>query len=125
MPYRVLIVDDEPNIVLSLEFLMRSQGYEVAATHNGKEALRLAAEIKPHLMLLDVMMPEINGFAVCRELRADPRQQGLKIVMLTARGQASEASQGLRLGADAYVTKPFATHDLIATVRELIGDSRA
>ena len=119
-----MIVDDEPNIVLSLEFLMQSDGYEVAVAGNGEEALQLAAAFAPHLVLLDVMMPAIDGFEVCRRLRADPAQRGLKILLLTARGRESEIQRGLSVGADGYVTKPFATRELVNKVRELLRDVR-
>ncbi len=120
MAGKILIVDDEPNIVLSLEFLMQSKGYSVAVARNGEQALRLASEFRPQLVLLDVMMPLVNGFEVCRRLRADPQQRGLKILILTARGRESEVKRGLNEGADAYVTKPFATQELIAAVEELL-----
>jgi len=125
LTYRVLIVDDEPNILLSLEFLMQGQGYAVAAARNGDEALRLAADFSPHLVLLDVMMPAINGFEVCSKLRADSRQRGLKILILTARGRESEVKRGLSSGADAYLTKPFATQELTAMVQELLAGKPA
>ena len=120
----MLIVDDEPSIVLSLEFLMKNEGYDVAAARNGKEALQRAAEFQPHLVLLDAMMPEINGFDVCEKLRGDRRQQGLRILLLTARGRRQEVERGLQAGADAYVTKPFATRELVERVRELLGDEK-
>jgi DNA-binding response OmpR family regulator len=122
--HRILIVDDEPNIVLSLEFLMQGQGYEVASASNGEDALRIAAQFRPHLVLLDVMMPAVNGFEVCRKLRAEARQCDLKILMLTARGRDSEVRRGLEEGADAYISKPFATRELIATVHDLIAAER-
>ena len=120
MSHRILIADDEPNIVLSLEFLLRNHGYEVAVARDGSAALELAAAFRPHLLLLDIMIPVVNGFDVCSELRADPLQRNLKILMLTARGRDSEIKRGLSLGADAYVTKPFATRDLITKVGELL-----
>ena len=125
MPLKVLIADDEPNIVLSLEFLLNSHGYEVAVARDGNEALQLAAAFRPDLVLLDVMIPLINGFDVCRELRADPVQRILKILMLTARGRESEVKRGFSVGADAYVTKPFATRELIAKIQELTQGPRA
>jgi len=117
-------VDDEPSIVLSLEFLMKNEGYDVAVARNGKDALRRAAEFQPHLVLLDVMMPEINGFDVCTKLRDDRRQHGLKILLLTARGRAQEVERGLQAGADACVTKPFATRELVDRVRQLLGEQK-
>ena len=124
MAPKVLIVDDEPSIVLSLEFLMKNEGYDVAVARNGREALRRVDEFQPHLVLLDVMMPEINGFDVCKKLRGDRRQQGLKILLLTARGRRQEVERGLQAGADAYVTKPFATRDIAERVRQLLGNEK-
>jgi DNA-binding response OmpR family regulator len=117
---KVLIVDDEPNIVESLEFLMRSGGFEVRSARNGDDALQVAAEFNPDVLLLDVMLPGRSGFEVCRQIRADPRLQEIRIVMLTARGRAAEQDAGLALGADAYVVKPFSTREVLRTVRELM-----
>ena len=120
MARRILIADDEPNIVTSLEFLMRRCDYEVEVARDGEEALRLAATFRPDLVLLDVMMPLANGFEVCRRLRQNPALSGVKIVMLTAKGRDSERHRGFELGANAYVTKPFSTKDLVSTVRGLL-----
>ncbi len=125
MTHRILIVDDEPSIVLSLEFLLQNEGYAVATAQNGGEALQQAAAFKPHLVVLDVMLPVTDGFEVCRQLRADPPQPGLKILLLTARGRATEIQRGMQLGRDAYVTKPFATRDLVAKVRDLLAAGTA
>lgn len=120
---RVLIVDDEPNIVLSLEFLLGREGYEIAIAHNGSDALDLAASFRPDLVVLDVMLPAIDGFEVCRRLRADERHARVKILLLTARGRREEIERGMALGANAYVTKPFATRDLVARAGELLGNA--
>jgi len=120
MGQRILIVDDEPNIVISLEFLMKKEGFEVAVANDGEEALAKVASFNPDLMLLDVMMPKKSGFEVCEALRADPGRSGLQIVMLTAKGRDTEVAKGLALGADAYVTKPFSTKDLVAKVKEML-----
>ena len=117
---RVLIVDDEPNIALSLEFLLSKEGCEVSIAANGNEALAQAGTFSPDLVVLDVMLPQLDGFEVCRRLRSDPRQSGLKILLLTARGRAEEVRRGIESGANAYVTKPFATRDLVARVKELL-----
>jgi len=123
MPHRVLIVDDEPNIVTSLEFLMRLGEYEVRVAGNGDEALRLVESFVPDVVLLDVMMPQRSGFEVCRKIRQNPELSGVKIVMLTARGRDAERDRGLSLGANAYVTKPFSTKELMSTVRDLLDSS--
>lgn len=121
MKKRVLIADDEPNIVVSLEFLMQQSGYEIRTAANGDEALTAASEFRPHLMLLDLMMPVRNGYEVCQAVRENPGLKGMKIVMLTAKGRELEVAKGLAIGADAYVTKPFATRELLETVQRLLG----
>jgi DNA-binding response OmpR family regulator len=121
MTKKILIVDDEPNIVMSLEFLMKKAGYEVAVAVDGEDALAQVARINPDLVLLDVMMPKKSGYEVCEALRSDPSRAAMKIVMLTAKGRDTEVAKGLALGADAYVTKPFSTKDLVARVSGLLG----
>lgn len=126
MPKKVLIVDDEPNIVLSVEFLMKREGYDVVTAGDGQAALDMLQEASPDLMILDVMMPRKNGFEVCEAVRSHAQFGNLPILMLTAKGREAEMKKGLSLGADAYVTKPFSTHDLIDRVAGLLaGDSTA
>ena len=117
---KVLIVDDEPNIVLSLEFLMNKAGFDVAVARDGEEALAQVAAFGPDLVLLDIMMPKKSGYEVCEILRSDPARAGMKIVMLSAKGRDTEVAKGMALGADAYVTKPFSTKDLVAQVAGLL-----
>jgi DNA-binding response OmpR family regulator len=117
---KILIVDDEPNIVMSLEFLMTREGYAVAVAADGEEAMARVRDFSPDLVLLDVMMPKKSGYDVCQEIRAHPEWAAMKVVMLTAKGRDTETAKGLALGADAYVTKPFATRDLAALVRRLL-----
>ena len=121
MAHKILIVDDEPNIVISLEFLMKKEGFEIAIANDGEDALAKVASFKPDLLLLDVMMPKKSGFEVCEALRADPAMAGLLIVMLTAKGRDTEVAKGLAIGADAYVTKPFSTKDLVVKVKSMLG----
>ena len=120
MAKKILIVDDEPNIVISLEFLMKKEGFEVAVANDGDEALAKVASFNPDLLLLDVMMPKKSGFEVCEALRGDSQRAGLKIVMLTAKGRDTEMANGLAIGADAYVTKPFSTKELVDKVKEML-----
>lgn len=121
MTKKVLVADDEPNIVISLEFLLRREGFEVLIAVDGEEALSKARSARPDLVLLDVMMPKMNGFDVCQALRADPEFSAMRILMLTAKGRDAEVSKGLGLGADAYMTKPFSTKELVVQVRSLLG----
>ena len=121
MSKRVLVVDDEPNIVMSLEFLMRRAGFEVQVARNGREALDALDGMPPDLLLLDVMMPEFDGYEVCERIRARPEWNATRIIMLTARGRDVERERGLALGADAYVTKPFSTRDLVEQVKRMLG----
>jgi two-component system, OmpR family, alkaline phosphatase synthesis response regulator PhoP len=122
MSKTVLIVDDEPNIVISLEFLLKREGYRVAVAGDGEEALKQLALLRPDLVLLDVMMPLKSGFEVCQEIRAHPDWRSVKVIMLTAKGRDTEVQKGLALGADAYLTKPFATKDLVAKIKELLAE---
>jgi DNA-binding response OmpR family regulator len=119
MPRKVLIVDDEPNIVVSLQFLMKKAGFDTAVARDGDEALTEVERFQPDLVLLDVMMPRRDGYEVCQQLRGSGWTD-LKIVMLTAKGREAEATKGLALGADAYVTKPFSTSELVDTVTRLL-----
>lgn len=116
MSKKVLIVDDEVNIVISLEFLMEQAGYTVEVARTGDEALAKIAGFKPDLILLDVMLPGINGFDICQRIRQTPAWQHMKVMMLTAKGREVEITKGLALGADAYITKPFSTKALLAEV---------
>lgn len=117
---RVLVVDDEPNIVLSLEFLMKQAGYEVRVARDGEAALAAVAEQTPDLILLDVMLPRRDGYDVCQTIRADPALRGVHIIMLTARGRDIEREKGLALGADDYITKPFSTREVVERVRQYL-----
>ncbi len=120
MTHRVLIADDEPNIVMSLEFLMRQHGFEVCIARNGEEALAAVASFHPDIVLLDVIMPVKSGYEVAQKIRENPAWEAIKIIMLTAHGRETEVSKGLALGADAYVTKPFSTRELVAQVKALL-----
>jgi DNA-binding response OmpR family regulator len=119
-PSKILIVDDEPNIVIALEFLMRRHGFDVRVARNGEEALAAVADFQPDVVLLDVMMPVKDGYQVAQEIRADPELKGTRIIMLTAKGRDTEISKGMAVGADAYVTKPFSTHELIAQIKRVL-----
>jgi DNA-binding response OmpR family regulator len=123
MTRRVLVVDDEDSITLSLRHLMKREGYDVAVARDGEEALACVAEVCPDLILLDVMIPKRDGYDVCQTIRANPDWAAVKIVMVSAKGRDIEVEKGLALGADAYVTKPFSTRELAAMVKSMIGDA--
>ena len=121
MTQKLLIADDEPNIVISLEYLMKREGYQVLVATDGNQALETIQREKPALVLLDVMMPGKTGFEVCQAVRADPALEGVRILMLTAKGRDTDVSKGLALGANAYMTKPFSTRGLVLKVAEMLG----
>ena len=122
MTTRILIAEDEESIVASLEFLMRHAGFETLIARDGEAAIASLGEFRPHLVLLDIMLPGRSGFEVCRAIRGDPRMVGTRVLMLTARGGVHDAERGMDAGADDYMTKPFATKDLVARVRQLLGE---
>lgn len=117
MAETVLVVDDDPDVARFVEVNLRSAGYDVAVAGDGEEALTRAATLRPDLVLLDVMMPRLSGYDVCQKIRENAAWSRTRIVMLTARGREIEVAKGLALGADAYITKPFSTQDLLAQVR--------
>lgn len=116
----ILVADDEENILISLEFLFKRAGFTVYVAKNGKQALELAREHEPALIMLDVMMPELDGFSVCQALRGEERFVNTPIMMLTAKGRDADKVKGRALGATDYVVKPFSTRELLARVRSLI-----
>ena len=120
MSAKVLIADDEQNILISLEFLMKREGYQVSVAHDGQEAVDAVAKDKPNLMLLDAMMPKKTGFEVCQEIRSNPDNADIIILMLTAKGLDTDMAKGIALGANAYMVKPFSTKELAQKVRELL-----
>jgi DNA-binding response OmpR family regulator len=116
----ILIVDDEPNIVMSLEFLMRKNGYQVGIARNGTEALAAIDQTPYDLVLLDVMMPDVDGYQVCRAIRQNAARAAAKVVFLSAKSQPADVEQGYAAGADLYISKPFSTRQLMEKVRELL-----
>jgi DNA-binding response OmpR family regulator len=120
MAKRVLVVDDEPNIVMSLRFLMEREGFQVEVASTGQAAVAALDREPADLVLLDIMMPELDGFEVCQRIRSNPAWRATKVVMLTAKGRDVERDKGLALGADDYVTKPFSTRDLVAKVKQML-----
>ncbi len=120
MSASILIADDDPNILLALSYLMRREGHDVRTATDGQQTLDAVAEAAPDLVLLDVMMPKANGYDVCRTLRASPAYDRVRIVMLTAKGREADQRAGLALGADAYISKPFAIGDVVDCVANVL-----
>ena len=120
MAKKILIADDEPNIVTALEFLLERAGYEVRTAGNGDEALGAITKDPPDLVLLDIMMPVKSGYEVCKRIRDEPQWQHVKVVMLSAKGRDAEVNKGMAVGADLYVTKPFSTRELMEQIRGLL-----
>jgi CheY-like chemotaxis protein len=122
MPKQVLIVDDEPNIIVPLQFLMEKCGYQVLIAQSGEEALESVSKYRPDLILLDIMLPGIDGYEVCEILRLKPEWKDIKIIFLTAKGRDVDIAKGMVLGADEYITKPFSNKQIIDCVKKLLED---
>lgn len=125
MSKTILLVDDEPNIVLSLEFLMKRAGYTVRTAIDGEAAIRSIEQSPPDLILLDVNMARRDGFEVCQLIRANPAWRDIPVIMLTAKGRDVEREKGLALGADDYITKPFSTQEVVEKVRAILAEHPA
>jgi DNA-binding response OmpR family regulator len=118
--YKVLVVDDEPNVVRTLTFVLKKEGYDVSSAVNGEDALVMARQQKPDLMFLDVMMPKKNGYEVCQELRIDADLRNIHVIMLSAKGQEADKQQALIAGANEFMAKPFSPVAIIGRVKELL-----
>ncbi len=118
--YRILAVDDEPHILKILQFTLEKAGYSVTTAQNGEEALQRIAEVNPNLVILDVMMPKLDGFEVCRKMRQDFRMNQIPVIMLTAKGDLSERVKGLEGGANDYLIKPYSNEELLLRVRNVL-----
>lgn len=119
MGTKILIADDEPNILLSLEFLMKKQGYHVLIARDGAEAFDLIRQETPDVLLLDIMMPHMNGYELCSFVKKTAGFEHIKVVFLSAKGKETEIQKGYEAGADLYLVKPFSTRDLVAKVNDL------
>ena len=124
MPNKILIVDDEPSIIVPVQFLMEQNGYDVMVAFSGEEAMEIIAEKKVDLILLDIMLPVIDGFEVCQRVRENPQWHKIKIILLTALGSDANVEKGLALGADAYITKPFSNIEIVDKVKGLLEESK-
>ncbi|MFZ2198985.1 MAG: response regulator [Thermodesulfovibrionales bacterium] len=116
----ILVADDDPYIQRSLSFVLRKESFEVEVASNGEEALNKARELKPKIIILDLMMPKLNGFAACRSIKSDPGTKGSYVIILTAKGQEVDKEMGLREGADEFMTKPFSPKEIVAKVRSIL-----
>lgn len=120
---KILIVDDEPNILMSLEYTFRKSGYEVFIARDGKEALEILQGEVPHLIILDIMMPNVDGYATIEFIKNEPQLQSCKVIFLSAKNKESDIEKGMGLGADAYMTKPFSVKKLIEQVQSLLQEA--
>ena len=119
MPKRVLLAEDEPSIVESLTFLLEAAGFEISVETNGRQALDSALTTAPDVLVLDVMLPELDGYEILRQIRSDQRAKALPVLMLTAKGQREDRETALECGADLFITKPFANAAIVEAVEQL------
>ncbi|KYP15706.1 response regulator [Flavihumibacter sp. CACIAM 22H1] len=117
---KILVVDDDPYILMSLEFLLQKNNYHVIVARNGREALELVKQERPDLVILDIMMPDVDGFAIARSIKQDPLIKNTKIVFLSAKSRESDQKKGMELGAALYIIKPFSTRSLIKEINQLL-----
>ena len=120
MPKEILIVDNEPGVVVPIQFLMELQGYNVMIAERGEDALDLIYQYKPDLVILDILLPGIDGYELCEIIRLDPNFRDVKIIFLTAKSREVEIAKGLAIGADTYITKPFFNVTLVTKVKEFL-----
>lgn len=122
---RILVVEDEDNIAIALEYLLTREGYEQKRTATGAGAVALIRDMRPDLVLLDVMLPEVSGYEICQDIRMDPALNDVKILMMTARGSAMERRKGLAMGADGFISKPFELKALRAEIQRILAGEPA
>jgi DNA-binding response OmpR family regulator len=120
MKHKILIVDDEPNIVMSLEYTFKKKGFEVFIARDGSEALEILKNNIPDIVLLDIMMPNVDGFQTLKQIRNTQSLEATKVVFLTAKNKASDIEKGLNLGADKYLLKPFSVKKIVSEILELL-----
>ncbi len=122
---KILVVDDELDLVKLVQYNLEKDGYQAMSAANGEDALVVARKERPELVLLDLMLPGMDGLEVCKKLKADPDTAGIAIIMVTAKGEEADITAGLKLGADDYVTKPFSPKELVARVQAVLRRTRA
>ncbi len=121
---KILIVDDEPNIIVPLEFLMEQNNYDVRVAENGEQALEVISTYEPDLILLDIMLPGIDGYEVCQKIRKNPKFKHTKIIFLSAMARSIDVARGMELAANEYITKPFSTADVVEKIKALLEDNQ-
>lgn len=117
---KILVVDDDPFILMSLEFLMKKSGYSVVIARNGTEALNALTVERPNLILLDIMMPDVDGYAICEHIKSSPMLAAIKVIFLSAKTKQIDIQKGYDVGADLFITKPFSTRALKQQVADLL-----
>jgi len=117
----VLIVDDELSILVPLQFLMEQNGFHVVLAQSGRDAFEALEKSIPDLILLDIMLPDLDGYEIFQMIRANPAWDGIKVIFLTAKNRDGDIAKGLNLGVDAYITKPFSNAELLVAVNDLLG----
>lgn len=122
MSKRILIVDDEDQLAMMVEMRLQAEGYETLLASDGQEGLEKAKKEMPDLIILDVMMPKMDGYKVCGLLKSDTRYKNIPVILFTARAQDSDQQTGQEVGADGYINKPFQPETLLSKVKELLGD---
>lgn len=118
---KILIVDDDPNILLSVEFLLVKNGFNVLVARNGMEAMEIIEDTVPDIVLLDIMMPDVDGYVICEYIKKNERTKSAKVIFLSAKSREVDVNFGYEMGADLYMVKPFSTRTLLEKINELIG----
>jgi len=122
---KILVVDDDPYILMSLEFLMKKNGYDVIVARNGNEALELVDKQLPQLVLLDIMMPDVDGYEICRHIKQSKKLKAIKVVFMSAKSREADIQKGYDLGASLYITKPFSTREMMKQINTLMSGDAA
>ena len=117
---KILIADDNENIREALTYLLEDEGYKLSLAKDGSETLKKVKEFRPDILFLDIMMPEINGYDVCRTIKTDPSLKNTYVIMLTAKGQVTEQERGKEVGADEYIVKPFSPMEILTKIKHIL-----
>ena len=118
--YKIVVVDDDPYILMSLEFLMKKNGFNVLVARNGTEAKSIIDEFIPDVVLLDIMMPDVNGYEICKYIKSQKKLLDCKVIFLSAKSTEADIQKGYDLGATLYISKPFSTRTIVNQIKELL-----